>query len=103
MALQKSRLDKIFHQFVNKMCGREVKDTFPTLYLANSVGQVEGLARNSGLEVIGLKGGEGRPIYLRLTAVTHLFGLLYERIVNTTSLLCRYRILFIAELRKPAI
>ena len=91
-----------FHPFLNKLRGREAEDTFPTCYLANSVAQTTELAAQTGLEVIDLKRIEGRPEYMRLTVVTYLFGLFYERIVNTTPLLSRFRILLIAELRKPA-
>jgi hypothetical protein len=45
---------------------------------------------------------EGRPEYLRLTALTYAVGLLYERIVNALPFLARYRILLIAVLRKPS-
>lgn len=90
-----------FHQFINKLRGRESEDTFPTCYLSNSVGQVTALAAKTGLEVGEIKRIEGRPEYLRLTFVTYLFGLFYERIVNITPLLSRYRILLIAQLRKP--
>jgi hypothetical protein len=46
---------------------------------------------------------EGRPEYLRLTFLTYIFGLFYERIVNASDRLARWRILLIAELRKPNI
>jgi SAM-dependent methyltransferase len=90
-----------FHQFINKLRGRDSEDTFPTCYLSNSVGQVTALAAKTGLEVADIQHIEGRPEYLRLTFVTYLFGLLYERIVNISPLLSRYRILLIAQLRKP--
>lgn len=90
-----------FHQFINKLRGRDSDDTFPTHYLSNSVGQVTALAAKTGLEVGDIQHIEGRPEYLRLTFVTYIFGLLYERIVNISPLLSRYRILLIAQLRKP--
>lgn len=91
-----------FHQFINKLRGRDSEDTFPTCYLSNSIGQVTVLAAKTGLEVSDIQQIEGRPEYLRLTFVTYLFGLLYERIVNISPLLSHYRILLIAQLRKPA-
>jgi 2-polyprenyl-3-methyl-5-hydroxy-6-metoxy-1,4-benzoquinol methylase len=90
-----------FHQFINKLRGRDSDDTFPTRYLSNSVEQVTALAAKTGLEVGDIQRIEGRPEYLRLTFVTYIFGLLYERIVNISPLLSRYRILLIAQLRKP--
>lgn len=91
-----------FHQFVNRMRGRDAEDTFPTLYLANSERQVEEIANASGFELEGVELVEGRPEYLRMSFLTYLFGLLYERIVNASDVFSRFRILLIATLRKPA-
>ena len=44
---------------------------------------------------------EGRPEYLRFSAPTYLLGWLYERLVNKVPGLWRFRVLLIAELRKP--
>jgi SAM-dependent methyltransferase len=90
-----------FHLFYNRLRGREETDTFPTHYLANSKAQVEGLAEKTGLELITVERIEGRPEYLRLSALTYAVGLLYERIVNALPLLALYRIILIAVLRKP--
>ena len=43
---------------------------------------------------------EGHPEYLRLSAFTYVFGWLYERIVNSTRLLERFRCVIIAVLQK---
>lgn len=91
-----------FHQFYNRLRGREATDTFPTHYLANSKAQITKLAIRSGLELVSVDRVEGRPEYLRLTALTYAVGLIYERIVNALPFLARYRILLIAVLRKPA-
>lgn len=91
-----------FHQFYNRLRGREKTDTFPTYYLANSKVQVEGLAAKTGLELLSVDRFEGRPEYLRLTTLTYVVGLLYERIVNALPFLARYRILLIAVLRKSS-
>lgn len=91
-----------FHQFYNRLRGREETDTFPTRYLANSKAQLTELATKSGLELVTVDRVEGRPEYLRLTALTYAMGLLYERIVNALPFLARYRILLIAVLRKPS-
>lgn len=91
-----------FHRFVNRLRGRAVADTFPTYYRANSVKAVARLARRTGLDVLDIARIEGRPEYLRLTFPTYLIGAAYERVVNATSLLSRFRILLIVELQKPA-
>jgi len=90
-----------FHQFYNRLRGRQETDTFPTHYLANSRAQVQRLARDTGLEVVNIDRIEGRPEYLLLSALTYVGELLYERIVNATPLLSGYRILLVAILRKP--
>ena len=89
-----------FHQFVNRLRGRAEVDTFPTCYLSNSVKQVSALAEKAGFEVVAIDRIENRPEYLRMTALTYLAGAAYERLVNLTSLLARFRVLLIAELRK---
>jgi SAM-dependent methyltransferase len=91
-----------FHRFVNKLRGRAREDTFPTLYRANTVADVRKLAASVGLTVDRLERIEGRPEYLRISWPTYLFGAAYERVVNTFDFLARFRILLIAELRKPA-
>lgn len=90
-----------FHQYINRIRGRSTEDTFPTKYLANSPGQIRELAKGSGLRVESIELIEGRPEYTRLTAITYLFGYLYERIVNRVSGLSVFRILIIGQLRKP--
>lgn len=89
-----------FHQFINKLRGREEVDTFPTLYRANSRGAVRGLAAETGFDVIAIERIEGRPEYLRISAPTYVVGILYERLVNASSLFEPFRILLVATLRK---
>jgi SAM-dependent methyltransferase len=90
-----------FHQVVNKYRGRDSQDTFPTYYLANSEAQVNELANKAGFDLPRIDRIEGRPEYLRMTFVTYLFGIAYERFVNSSNLLSKWRILLIAELHKP--
>jgi SAM-dependent methyltransferase len=91
-----------FHRFYNKRRGRAGEDTFPTKYLANSPRDVERLARAAGLQVRSLRLVEGRPEYLRISAITYAVGYLYERLVNRFDALSSFRILLIAELSRPA-
>ncbi|NOX50258.1 MAG: class I SAM-dependent methyltransferase [Gammaproteobacteria bacterium] len=90
-----------FHQWINKWRGRVGEDVFPTRYQANSTGDIRKLAKIAGLEVNRLDLIEGRPEYLRMSFLTYIPGLLYERLVNRFGFLARYRILLIVELRKP--
>ncbi len=87
-----------FHQFVNRLRGRESEDTFPTLYRANSAGRVKRLAERTGFEVAAIERIESRPEYLRLSAPTYFLGFLYERVVNSTRFLEALRVLLIGEL-----
>lgn len=90
-----------FHRFVNRRRGRPSADTFPTLYRINSAAALRRFAATCGLEVTSIEMIEGRPEYLRFNALTYLVGWLYERAVNSTRLLARFRIVLLAELRKP--
>jgi SAM-dependent methyltransferase len=92
----------VFHQFVNRLRGRASGDTFPTRYQVNSPGAVGRCAASAGFEVERIRLYEGRPEYLRMTSMTYLIGLLYERLVNAIPAFSRFRILLIARLRKPA-
>jgi SAM-dependent methyltransferase len=89
-----------FHQFVNRLRGRAEVDTFPTRYRTNTKGDVVHLADRAGFSVERIERIEGRPEYLRITWPTYLVGLIYERIVNSTSLLAPLRILLVGTLRK---
>lgn len=90
-----------FHKYVNRIRGRSTEDTFPTKYLANSPRRIRELAKGSGLRVESIELIEGRPEYARLTALTYLFGFLYERIVNLVPGLSIFRIVIIGQLKKP--
>lgn len=90
-----------FHQFVNKLRGRDETDTFPTLYRANSRSDVRRLAQRAGFRVDQLETLEGRPEYLRMFAPLYLIGILYERLVNAHRRLEPFRILLVGRLCKP--
>lgn len=90
-----------FHRFYNRLRGREAVDTFPTVYRLNSAREINRHARDSGLTVTRIRFVEGRPEYLRLTALTYFAGFVYERIVNSTDLLSNFRCVMITELEKP--
>ncbi len=89
-----------FHQFINRLRGRAESDTFPTLYRANTLADVQRIGREAGFEVRSVSRIEGRPEYLRITWPTYLLGAAYERTVNASECLAMFRILLIAELRK---
>ncbi|MDH3434965.1 MAG: class I SAM-dependent methyltransferase [Gammaproteobacteria bacterium] len=91
-----------FHGFINRLRGRKVVDTFPTLYRANSRRQVIRLADSAGLTAQKLDLIEGRPEYTRIFCPLYIIGILYERLVNRFGFLARFRVLLIGVLSKPS-
>jgi SAM-dependent methyltransferase len=89
------------HQFVNRLRGRASADTFPTHYRANTPAAIRRLASEADFVVDVLRLVEGRPEYLRMTALTYAAGLAYERLVNSVGLLAPFRVVLIGQLSKP--
>ena len=90
-----------FHQWVNRLRGRDAVDTFPTRYLVNTPRDVRWFAEKTGFDVEVIDLIEGRPEYLRFSVLPYLGGWLYEKLVNVVPLLSKFRILLVVELRKP--
>lgn len=90
-----------FHCWFNELRGRPANDTYPTWYRANTRRTIERLATTAGFEIARIEEIEGRPEYLRMMPLTYLLGVLYERVVNSTSVLSAFRVLLLAELVKP--
>ena len=90
-----------FHQFVNKLRGRETVDTFPTRYRINEPKSVTSYGIKTGFKVRDIQLIEGRPEYLRMSAPSYLLGWLYERIVNSSDVFAPLRIILICTLEKP--
>lgn len=91
-----------FHQRLNALRGRHTEDTFPTRYRANSRGDLQRLARTSGLVPERIERVEGRPEYLRFHPLPYMAGWVYERMVNGVPGLDLFRILLVARFRKPS-
>ncbi|MHB8108686.1 MAG: class I SAM-dependent methyltransferase [Syntrophorhabdaceae bacterium] len=89
-----------FHELVNRIRGRAVMDTFPTRYKLNDNASIVQSAKEAGFKIEEVNIIEGRPEYLRMTGITYLLGMLYERIVNSTNLLKFLRVLLLIELKK---
>ena len=90
-----------FHKCFNRLRGREAVDTFPTTYRCNSKKLIETLAEQSSLDVDGIQFWEWRPEYLRINPITYLFGIAYEKLVNCSSLLQKFRAVMVVSLKKP--
>ena len=89
-----------FHKKFNALRGRDVVDTFPTFYRLNSRSQINREAARAGLEAQKIEFIEKRPEYLRISPITYLPGIAYERFVNLHRRLESFRASRIAELRK---
>lgn len=89
-----------FHQSISRLRGRAAVDTFPTRYRANTKGEIERLARETGFSVVAIERIEGRPEYLRMVWPTYIAGITYERLVNASALFEPFRVLLVGTLSK---
>ncbi len=88
-----------FHVWYNRRRGRRSpEDIFPTVYRANTPEDIERHAHAAGLRLDGIELVEGRPEYLRIHPIPYAFGLVWERIVNASERLARFRIVIVARL-----
>ena len=88
-----------FHKLYNKLRGREEDDTFPTLYKLNSRKNLIKYASLTGFEVIDITSIEGRPEYLRISWLSYIWGIIYERIINKLNI-NGMKVLLITKWRK---
>ena len=91
-----------FHKFCARLRGRSEEDTFPTVYLANRPAAIRKIAAEAGLNVRQISFFEKRPEYMRISVLSYIVGLGYERFVNSSSYLSDWRILIVGELQKRA-
>jgi ubiquinone/menaquinone biosynthesis C-methylase UbiE len=75
-----------FHKWYNRLRGREERDTFPTVYKANSLRSQTLMAQAAGFGAPHVLFYEGRPEYLRLNVATYCCGIIYERVINYLKL-----------------
>lgn len=87
-----------FHAWFNKLRGRQTEDTFPTTYLVNTPARASAVGMRAGFKPGQFQLLENRPEYLRISALTYLVGICYERLVNSTAFLKHFRIVMIGEL-----
>ncbi len=91
-----------FHEFFNRLRGRNEVHTFKTHYRANSRNAIARLAKKCGFQVRDLLRIEGRPEYLRFSVPSYYFGVAWERVVNRFEFLSGIRVLIVAVLQKPS-
>lgn len=94
-------LPQCVHRWYNYLRGRQVVDTFPKYYRANTRIDLLKHALSAGLILREVRLLEGRPEYLRLTVPTYLMGCAYERLVNSLASLENFRVVLIAIFEKP--
>jgi SAM-dependent methyltransferase len=90
-----------FHQWFNAKRETESRDTFPTLYRANTRRRLRYLARATGFEVVEITPVEGRPEYLRFNPLMYACGIVYERAVNAAKSLSCFRVVLMSTFRTP--
>lgn len=89
-----------FHVFYNKLRNHAEEDTFPTLYKVNSQKDLTKYAKNNSFEIESLDLIEGRPEYLRINMLLYPFGILYEKIVNSSKIFKKFRVIMLTVMRK---
>jgi SAM-dependent methyltransferase len=75
-----------FHRMVNRTRGMLDEDTFPTCYMLNTAKEQRLAASRTGFRVRQILFFEGRPEYMRITPLSYICGMLYERAVNRLNL-----------------
>jgi SAM-dependent methyltransferase len=89
------------HESVGRWKGRRDSDTFPTFYRANTHRMIRRHAFAAGMLMESCRAAEGRPEYARISALTYIPGWIYEKLVNSSTLLAWARVVLICALRKP--
>lgn len=81
--------------------GKDAVDPYPTFYRFNSLSTVRRHAHSSSLIITELRLVEKEPSYLRFSRLAFRAGVLYERMVNASSLLAGMRANIFGVLHKP--
>ncbi|RIL11941.1 MAG: hypothetical protein DCC75_01380 [Proteobacteria bacterium] len=90
-----------FHIYINRIRGRRAADTFPTFYRINTPRSLRQYAQKAGFLVQEIELIEGRPEYLRISALTYIFGWLFEKIVNSSEIFSPFRVVMFGAIKKP--
>ena len=89
------------HEWYNmRLRGRSKVDTFPTTYLLNAAKSLRRQLFAAGFEDETLIMPEICPVYLCWSLPIFYFGLIYERLVNSTKLLAGFRVHLLGCYRK---
>src|SRR5580704_3295575 len=79
----------------------EAHDPWPTVYRANTRSKLRRLARSSGLLPEELRMIEAEPSYGAAHPLLFYPMMVYERLVNSSDLLCLFRVNILGTFRKP--
>ena len=101
VTLVASLVPQRLHLWFNRHRGVPERDVFPTLYRANTAGQLRRLLEGAGLTVERLDRFETEPEYLAFHPLSYALGVGYERLVNRVRILTPLRVGIIAVARKP--
>ncbi len=101
VSIASSLTPKWFHNWYNRLRGRQEEDTFPTVYHLNSKSHIRRQFRLAGLEERKLIFRECCPNYLTFSTLTFLLGVAYERLVNCSGLLASLRVNILGCFDKP--
>ncbi len=88
-----------FHpRLIRALCGRS---SFPKYRRANTPSALVGAMRAAGLVLCRLEFFESAPDYLQRWSPLYLLGILYERLVNSTPRLQKWRLNMVGVFQKP--
>jgi SAM-dependent methyltransferase len=91
-----------FHgAIVKRVEGRAEEDTFPTAYRTNTRGEIESLARRTGLDVASFEYLSQYPNYLLFNGPLFFVGMCFEKVIAKMSMLRFLRGWIMVTLRKP--
>lgn len=76
------------------------RDPWPTFYRCNTPDRIRTLVGKSGFSTCEIRMVESHPTYLSFSRVAFLLGVAYERVVNASSLLSRFRLIVLAKATK---
>ena len=91
-----------FHDWYNRLRGRDEEDTFPTVYRLNSSFDIRRELGKAGFREETLVFRECCPNYLTFSMASFLLGVLYERVVNSCNLFARLRVNILASYAKDS-
>jgi SAM-dependent methyltransferase len=86
-----------FHRWLNKKRGRNEQDTFATYYRINTVAASKKHFGSAGFSTTSISAIEVEPQYLKFNPILYLFGVAYERLVNSSKLFECFRVNLIVQ------